>query len=302
MLLKLRAATSGACAVAGSWTVDTACCTSASLAFMSVPNSYSTVMMLMPSLENESYCLTPLEVPTACSSGAVTSRSMPARRGSLVRGEHRQVGEGEVGDQLLLQRRDGDRPDEDDGDDRQADDRTVAQGEPRQPAHGVPPGSSVWSGSRPAVRLAARKACQRSMRPGISDWRKPRKSLASVQQHVVGLRLVLVGDEPQAALHEPSQRLDALEMQHGVHWPATARYQSPRRPGSLTRSTRPACSRERAAVLTAALLTSRASAIPVRDWTAGRSDRSQAVTRPAMRVPPISLVEQPELLREEPSL
>ena len=73
MLLKLSAATSGAIAVAGSicCTPDTDCWTSASLAFMSVPNSYCTVMMLMPSLENESNSLMPLEVLSACSIGVV---------------------------------------------------------------------------------------------------------------------------------------------------------------------------------------------------------------------------------------
>ena len=57
-------------------TPDTACCTSVSLALMSVPNSYWMVMMLMPSLENESYSLTPLEVLMTCSSGVVMVRSM----------------------------------------------------------------------------------------------------------------------------------------------------------------------------------------------------------------------------------
>ena len=77
MLLKLRAATCGAMAVVGSMacTPDTACWTSASLDFMSVPNSYCTVMMLMPSLENESYSLTPLVPLIACSSGVVMLRS-----------------------------------------------------------------------------------------------------------------------------------------------------------------------------------------------------------------------------------
>ena len=80
MLVKLSAATFGAWAVAGSicCTPDTDCWTSASLAFMSVPNSYCTVMMLMPSLENESYSLTPFEVLIACSSGVVTVRSTSA--------------------------------------------------------------------------------------------------------------------------------------------------------------------------------------------------------------------------------
>ena len=80
MLLKLSAATCGAMAVTGSvcCTPDTACWTSASLAFMSVPNSYCTVMMLMPSLEKESYSLMPLEVLSACSSGVVTLRSTSA--------------------------------------------------------------------------------------------------------------------------------------------------------------------------------------------------------------------------------
>ena len=77
MLLKLSAATSGAIAVEGSicCTPETVCWISASLAFMSVPNSYSTMMMLMPSLENESYSLMPLEVLSACSIGVVTVRS-----------------------------------------------------------------------------------------------------------------------------------------------------------------------------------------------------------------------------------
>lgn len=77
MELKLSSATSEAWAVCGSdcCAPDTACCTSASLAFMSVPNSYWTVMMLMPSLENESYSLTPLVVLMDCSSGVVTLRS-----------------------------------------------------------------------------------------------------------------------------------------------------------------------------------------------------------------------------------
>ncbi len=80
MLLKLSAATCGAIAVAGSicCTPDTACWTSASLAFMSVPNSYCTVMMLKPSLENESNSLMPLEVLSACSIGVVTLRSTSA--------------------------------------------------------------------------------------------------------------------------------------------------------------------------------------------------------------------------------
>ncbi len=72
---KLSAATAGGWAVCGSWAPETACCTSASRAFMSVPNSYWTVMMLMPSLENESNCLTPLIVLMVCSSGVVTLRS-----------------------------------------------------------------------------------------------------------------------------------------------------------------------------------------------------------------------------------
>ena len=82
MLSKLSAATSGAMAVAGSicCTPDTACWTSASLAFMSVPNSYSMVMMLIPSLENESNSLTPLEVLIACSSGVVMLRSTSSAR------------------------------------------------------------------------------------------------------------------------------------------------------------------------------------------------------------------------------
>ncbi len=42
---------------------------------MSVPNSYCTVMMLMPSFENESYSLMPLEVLSTCSIGVVTLRS-----------------------------------------------------------------------------------------------------------------------------------------------------------------------------------------------------------------------------------
>ena len=80
MLLKLSAATSGAIAVAGSigCTPETACWTSASLAVMSVPNSYCTVMMLMPSLENESNSLMPLEVLSACSIGVVMLRSTSA--------------------------------------------------------------------------------------------------------------------------------------------------------------------------------------------------------------------------------
>src|SRR5665647_126124 len=71
MLVKLSAATFGAWAVAGSicCTPDTDCWTSASLAFISVPNSYCTVTMLMPSLENESNSLTPFEVLIACSIG-----------------------------------------------------------------------------------------------------------------------------------------------------------------------------------------------------------------------------------------
>ena len=77
MLPKLSVATSGAMAVAGSicCTPDTACWISACLASMSVPNSYSMVMMLIPSLENESNSLTPLEVLIACSSGVVMFRS-----------------------------------------------------------------------------------------------------------------------------------------------------------------------------------------------------------------------------------
>ncbi len=77
MLPKLSVATSGAMAVAGSicCTPDTACWISACLASMSVPNSYSMVMMLIPSLENESNSLTPLEVLIACSSGVVMLRS-----------------------------------------------------------------------------------------------------------------------------------------------------------------------------------------------------------------------------------
>ncbi len=75
MELKFSAATSGARAVGGSCAPDAACCTSACLASMSVPNSYWTVMMLMPSLENESYSLTPLVVLIDCSSGVVTLRS-----------------------------------------------------------------------------------------------------------------------------------------------------------------------------------------------------------------------------------
>ncbi len=80
MLPKLSTAISGARAVAGSMgcTPDTACCTSDSLAFMSVPNSYWTVMMLKPSFENESYSLMPLEVLIACSSGVVMVRSTSA--------------------------------------------------------------------------------------------------------------------------------------------------------------------------------------------------------------------------------
>ncbi len=76
-MLKLSAATSGAIAVAGSicCTPEIACWISASLAFMSVPNSYSTMMMLMPSLENESNSLMPLEVLSACSIGVVMLRS-----------------------------------------------------------------------------------------------------------------------------------------------------------------------------------------------------------------------------------
>ncbi len=77
MLLKLRAATAGAWAVAGSicCTPEIACWTSASFSCMSVPNSYSIVMMLTPSLENESNALTPLVALTACSSGVVMVRS-----------------------------------------------------------------------------------------------------------------------------------------------------------------------------------------------------------------------------------
>ncbi len=56
-------------------TPDTACWTSVSFSSMSVPNSYSMVMMLTPSLEKESNCLTPLVVLITCSSGLVTVRS-----------------------------------------------------------------------------------------------------------------------------------------------------------------------------------------------------------------------------------
>jgi hypothetical protein len=71
MAPKLSTETSGGVAVAGSCVPATDCWTSASLAFMSVPNSYCTVMMLMPSLEKESYSLTPLLFLIACSSGVV---------------------------------------------------------------------------------------------------------------------------------------------------------------------------------------------------------------------------------------
>ncbi len=68
----LRAATSGSPAAAGSCTRDTACWISASFAAMSVPNSYSTVMMLRWSLEKDSNCFTSPVVLMACSSGVVT--------------------------------------------------------------------------------------------------------------------------------------------------------------------------------------------------------------------------------------
>ena len=71
---------------------------------MSVPNSYWTVMMLMPSLENESYSLTPLEVLMACSSGVVMVRSTSFGEAPVVDREHGEVREREVGDQLLLER------------------------------------------------------------------------------------------------------------------------------------------------------------------------------------------------------
>ena len=85
---KFRAATSGVSTPCGRpRTLATACCSSVCLAPMSVPNSYSTVMMLMPSFEKELYAFTSLVILTACSSGDVTPRSTSpaARPGATVK-------------------------------------------------------------------------------------------------------------------------------------------------------------------------------------------------------------------------
>ena len=55
---------------------------------------------------------------------------------------------------------------------------------------------------------------------------------------------------------------------------------------------------ERAAVLTAALLTPRPSAISVSDCSGGSASSSHARTRPSMRVPPISSKSSPIVLDE----
>ena len=104
-LLKFRVATFGGWAVGGSvaLTDEIACWISASLAAMSVPNSYCTMMMLVPSLEKESYSLIPLVVLIACSIGTVTLRSTSLGEAPMSSGEDGQVGELHVGDQFLLE-------------------------------------------------------------------------------------------------------------------------------------------------------------------------------------------------------
>jgi len=73
----LRAATFDSRAFSGSadWAAATAAWTSACLAAMSVPNSYSMVVMLMPSFEYDVYSLMSLVARIACSMGVVTVAS-----------------------------------------------------------------------------------------------------------------------------------------------------------------------------------------------------------------------------------
>ncbi len=182
MLPKLSTATSGARAVAGSicCAPDTACCTSDSLAFMSVPNSYWMVMMLRPSLENESYSLMPLEVLIACSSGVVMLRSTsegeePWSTVSTVRN-----GKVRSGMSSCLS----------DGIANAPKRRTVSTASPTMERlrkeilvsqlKGCLRRSAMSSRSGALANgIAARRVCQRAISPGISACRNSRKSRSS---------------------------------------------------------------------------------------------------------------------------
>ena len=145
---------------------------------MSVPNSYSTVMMLMPSLENESYSLTPLVVLIACSSGVVTLRSTspgedPGFAVKTVRyGNVRSGISSCLSDEMAKAPKRTTATTARPTIERLRRDIFVSQLTCASTLVGV---VRVGTGRR----LAARNACQRAIRPGISDSRKLRKSLSS---------------------------------------------------------------------------------------------------------------------------